>query len=98
MLYNVMLYNMIACCCYSPSETYGRRWVTQILNYLQKLPVPLHAAGIIGTLNLCDFSLYNSGIQSTTVSLWDLKDAILFLHYVFNFHCHNVKLSDLHLV
>ena len=60
-----------------------------IISSLQKLPVPPHAAGVVGTLNCCafSFSLYKPVIISTTVSLFDLKDAILFLQCLPFFLC-----------
>ena len=56
---------------------------TPIFSSLQKLPVPPQATGVIGPLYGCAFSLYNSGIQSTMVSLLDLNDVILFLQCPF---------------
>ena len=44
-----------------------------------ELPVPPQAAGVDGTLNCYAFCLYHSGILSTTVLFFYLKDAILFL-------------------
>ena len=44
--------------------------VTQIFSSLQKLPVPLHAAGVVRTLICCAFPIDNSIILSTTVSLF----------------------------
>ena len=50
---------------------------TTIFRSFTELAVPLHAAGVVGTLD-CDLYIYiyNSGILSTTVTL-DIKDAIL---------------------
>ena len=77
-------------------ETYGRKGPTPIFSSLRNFhfhhkwqtPPQLHAggvgrqqpqvAGVIGTLN-CTF-LYHSGLRSPTVTLFDLTDAILFLH------------------
>ena len=43
---------------------------TPIFSSLQKLSVAPQANGVFGILNCCAFSLYNSGILSTTVSLF----------------------------
>ena len=43
--------------------------ITPLFRSLQKLTVLPQADRIVGTLNWCAFSLYNSGILSTTVSL-----------------------------
>ena len=50
-----------------------------IISSSRKLTVSPQPVGVIGTLNCCVFSLYNSGILGTTVSPLYLKDAILFL-------------------
>ena len=43
--------------------------VTPLFRSLQKLTVLPQADRVVGILNWCAFSLYNSGILSTTVSL-----------------------------
>ena len=40
---------MTCCCCCSPSETYGRKWGDSNFQILTELPVPPHAAGVVGT-------------------------------------------------
>ena len=41
--------NTGSCCCCSPSETYGRKWGDSNFQILTELPVPLQAAGVVGT-------------------------------------------------
>ena len=43
--------------------------MTPIFSSFQKLPAPPQAAEITGSLNCRAFSLYNSGVLSTTVTL-----------------------------
>ena len=38
-----------ACCCCSPSETYGRKWGDSNFQILTELPVPPQVAGVVGT-------------------------------------------------
>ena len=48
------------------------------------LSVPPQAAVVVGTLNFFNFFfIYNSGILRTTVSIFDVKDVILFFKVFF---------------
>ena len=70
----------VFCCCCLPSDTYGRKGCDSNFHFFTELSVQTQAAGVGGTLNCCAFSLYPSGILSTTVSFLDIKEAILFVH------------------
>ena len=66
----------VVVCLPRPMEGMGR---LQFSDLFTELPVPPHVAGVIGTFFI---------ILSTTVSVIDRKDAILFLQCLFFFCVH----------
>ena len=53
------------------------KWGDSNFQFFREISVPLHATGVVGPLNCCDF-LYYSGILSTLILCLNFKDTILF--------------------
>ena len=64
-----------ACCCCSPSETYGRKWGDSHLQIFTELPVPPQAAGVvvIYIYIYIHIYIYIYIILCTSLSFWTLS-------------------------
>ena len=74
-------------CCCLPSETYGRNGATPIFrSFFTELPVPLQAAGVVGTFNVLD--IYPSEHYGLSF-FWTLRMPFFFTRspFFFFFFC-----------